>query len=126
MVKDLESDEPTLFTTLEEAEKSKALISGSPYILDKLEQLRQKIEDDINTILGVQNVGIAEKKEHLLTGEVDANNQAIDEADDEYLTIMQEFFTRIKNVFGYEVKVSLAHEKEEQENYNESEEDENE
>lgn len=120
LAKDFESDDPTLFTTLEEAEKGKGFSSGSPYISDKLEQMRQKVEDDIMTFLGKKNVGIAEKKEHLIVGEVEANNQIIEEADDEFLDLIQEFFGRVKDVFGYDVSVSLNHD--DKSWYNENEE----
>ena len=121
LIEGLESDDPVLFTTLEESEKGKALLSGSPYVLDKLEQLRQKLEDDINTILGVNNVGIAEKKEHLIVDEVNANNQAVEESSDEYLEMLKDFFDRVDKVFGYKVNVQLAHEIENNEemSYNE-------
>ena len=110
----LENDDPILFTTLEESEKAKALVSGVPYTIDKLEQMRQKIEDDILTILGCQNVGIAEKKEHLLVDEVNANNQNISESSDDFLDMVSEFFDRVDKVLGYKVTVSLKHEEEEQ------------
>ena len=110
LVSDLESDEPTLMTTLLDSELGKGFVSGAPYILDKLEMQRQKIEDDINTILSVNNVGIAEKKEHLLNGEIDANNQSIKESGDDYLDMIQEFFDRVEEHLGYKVNVKLKHE----------------
>jgi len=110
LVSDLESDDPTLLTTLLDSELGKGFVSGAPYILDKLEMQRQKIEDDINTILSVNNVGIAEKKEHLLNGEIDANNQSIKESGDDYLDMIQEFFDRVGEHLGYKVNVKLKHE----------------
>ena len=107
MIENIENDEAVLLTTLEEPEKAKALVSGAPYVLDKLEQLRQKLEDDIDTILGCNNVGIAEKKEHLTVGEVNANNQSIQESNDQYLEMIQEGFARELLVLGHEVDVEL-------------------
>ena len=107
MIENIENDEAVLLTTLEEPQKAKALVSGAPYVLDKLEQLRQKLEDDIDTILGCNNVGIAEKKEHLTVGEVNANNQSIQESNDQYLEMIQEGFARELLVLGHEVDVEL-------------------
>ena len=126
----LENDDPILFTTMEEVEKSQnALSSGAPYVLDKLEQLRQKLENDILTILGVNNVGVAEKKEHLVVDEINANNQDIQENGDDFLTLVQEGFERGNKVFGTSINVSLAHEvwynKYEEENPQEEGDDEN-
>lgn len=115
LVDGIESDDPILLTTLEEVEKAKALNSGATYIIDKLEMQRQKIEDDINTILGLSNVGIMEKKEHLLTGEIEANNESIDNSNDDFLACIKEFFERVKTAFGYNISVKLAHQKEEKE-----------
>lgn len=116
LMEGIENDEPIIFTTLEESEKAKALVSGVPYTIDKLEQMRQKVEDDINTILGCSNVGIAEKKEHLIVDEVQANDQAIQSSNDDFLDMVQEFFDRIEKVFGYKVTISLKHDAQEMEN----------
>ena len=75
----LENDEPYMFMPLNESDKVKGFTSGAPYIIDKLEQDRQKIENDILTMLGVNNVGIGEKKEHLIVDEVNANNEDIEQ-----------------------------------------------
>lgn len=126
LAKDLESDEPSLFTTLEDSQLAKGLLSGAPYILDKLEIQRQKIEDDILTLLGCNNVGIAEKKEHLLNGEIDANNQSVQESGDEFLDMIQEGFERGTNVFGFQVEVvdnspALTYSPDQEENENDNE-----
>lgn len=110
LARDLDGDEPTLFTTLSDAELGKGLGSNAPYILDKLEQQRQKVENDILTILSTNNVGIAEKKEHLIVDEVNANNQEIQDSGNDFVNMVQEGFDRVKQCFGKEVKVSLIHE----------------
>ena len=131
LIQGLDNDEPILFTTMEEVEKSQnALTSGAPYVLDKLEQLRQKLENDILSILGVNNVGVAEKKEHLVVDEINANNQDIQENSDDYLTMMKEFFDRVEKVLGYKVNVSMEHEQQimynkDEEDFEESEDEEN-
>lgn len=110
LVQGLTNDDPVMFTTLEDVDKSNALINGAPYVLDKLEQLRQKLEDDIMTVLGGNNVGIAEKKEHLIVDEVNANNQEIQDSNDDFESIMNENFERVSSVLGYKASCSLAHE----------------
>lgn len=110
LVQGLENDDPILFTSLEENEKSNALINGSPYVLDKLEQMRQKLDNDILTFLGKNNVGIAEKKEHLIVDEVNANNQEIESNGNDFEVILNEGFERCGKVFGQQIKCELAHE----------------
>lgn len=101
----LENDEPYLFNAFEEVDKIKNLSSSAPYIVDKLEQDRQKIENDILTMLGVNNVGIGEKKEHLIVDEVNANNQDVKEMSVSYLNEIEDFFDRVYKVLGYKVSV---------------------
>ena len=96
----MDDDEPYLFATFEEVDKVKGIASGAPYITDKLEQERQKVENDILTILGYNNVGISEKKEHLTVNEVDANNEDIEASSESYTMNIQNGFDRIAKAFG--------------------------
>ena len=101
----LENDEPYMFVPLEEVDKAKSLTSGAPYILDKLEQDRQKIENDILTMLGVNNVGIGEKKEHLIVDEVNANNEDIEQQSYSFKNEIEDFFDRVNKVLGFKVRI---------------------
>lgn len=101
----LENDEPYLFVPFNDVDKVKGITSGAPYVVDKLEQDRQKIENDILTMLGVNNVGISEKKEHLIVDEVNANNEDIEQQSISFRTEIEDFFDRVYKVFGYKVDV---------------------
>ena len=101
----MENDEPFMFTPLQEPDKAKGLQSGAPYITDKLEQERQKVENDILTMLGCNNVGIAEKKEHLVVDEINANNQDIEEQSDSYTAEIEDGWDRANEVLGVNVQV---------------------
>lgn len=113
LIEGLQSDEPFLFTTLEEPEKAKSLISGAPYILDKLQNMVQVLVNEILTFLGCNNIGIPEKKEHLLNEEVNANNQDIQENSDQFLEMAKYFFDRVDKVFGKKVTPKAPHEAQE-------------
>lgn len=101
----MEEDDPYLFAPFNAPDKVKGITSGAPYIVDKLEQDRQKIENDILTILGVNNVGIGEKKEHLIVDEVNANNQDIEEQDNAFESQISDDFKRINKIFNKSIKV---------------------
>lgn len=120
LIDDLNSDDPILITMLNDLKNTKALTSGAPYIIDKLEAQRQKIEDDIKTMVGMSNVGIAQKKEHFTDDEVQSNNAEIQESNDDFLDEMKGFFDRCNKTFNVSTGVELAHE--EVLNYNEDEE----
>ena len=105
MQEQIENDEPYLFAPFNDIDKVKGITSGAPYIVDKFEQDRQKIENDILTMLGVNNVGIGEKKEHLIVDEVNANNEDIEQQSISFKSEIEDFFDRIEKVFGYKIEV---------------------
>ena len=123
----MENDEPYLFAPFNDVDKVKGITSGAPYVVDKFEQDRQKIENDILTMLGVNNVGIGEKKEHLIVDEVNANNEDIEQQSISFKSEIEDFFDRIYKVFGYKVKVYDMNEmfKEDEDEVDEKEEDNN-
>lgn len=101
----MENDEPYMFVLLEEVDKAKSLNSGAPYIVDKFEQDRQKCENDILTMLGVNNVGVGEKKEHLVVDEINANNEDIETNDEAFKNEIEDGWDRVYKVLGYKVEV---------------------
>lgn len=101
----LDGDEPYMFSEFSEPTMAKGFTSGAPYIVDKLEADRQKVENDILTILGCNNVGVGEKKEHLVVDEVNANNQDIREQSESYTFNIKDFFDRVYKAFNYKVNV---------------------
>ena len=107
----LEEDNPYIVAGFDDLKNSKAIVSGAPYTLDKLYQLKQAIENEILTILGVNNIGMLEKKEHAIVDEVNANNQEIKESGDQFDDMLKEFFDRIKQVLNKDIY--LEEEKEE-------------
>lgn len=101
----LEDDNPYLFVPFKDVDKVKGIISNAPYIVDKFEQDRQKVEDDILTMLGVNNVGVGEKKEHLIVDEVNANNEDVEQQSYSFKSEVEDFFDRVNATFGYNVRV---------------------
>jgi len=60
------------------------------YIIDKLLPAREVYENKIKTLLGVDNMNV-EKKERLVSGEVEANNEEIDGYYDSHTESIKEF-----------------------------------
>lgn len=101
----LEDDEPYLFVPLNQPDKLKGVNNGAPYITDKVEQDRQRVFDEILTILGVQNIGVGEKKEHYVVDEVNANNQNVDLQAKAFETQLEEDFARVNEIFNKSIQV---------------------
>ena len=99
----LDSDEPQLFTDSDSADKFKALVSGAPYIIDKLYQYVGCLLNELREFLGFGNVGVAEKKEHLINEEVKANNAIIEANKECLLDPMKEFFERVGDVLNINI-----------------------
>ena len=103
----LDSDEPYLFLEMEDINQFKAIVSGANYNCDKLYNLKQCYENEIKEYLGINNLGVNEKKEHLIGDEININQEIVESHGECFLDCLKEFCERIKEVLGYEVTVEL-------------------
>lgn len=103
----LRSDDPELFVSGDEGELIKALVSGAPFILDKLYNYLNALVNEVKEYLGLNSLGINEKKEHLITSEVEVNDEIVERSGECFLDCIEEFFGRVKDVFGIEVPVEV-------------------
>lgn len=111
----LESDDPALFVDLDDADKAKALLSGSPYIIDKLYDYIKAKENDIRELMGLYNLGFAEKKEHLLNGEIESNDEVTTASSGTYSHPIQDFTERVTKILGVPISAELRVEKQAEE-----------
>lgn len=107
LLQQYDEDNPFLFIGLNDLQLAKAFVSGATYNLDKLQQLAQAVDNDILTLIGINNIGSLEKKEHFTVNEVDANNQMIQTSSDEFEECLNEFFSQIKKVFNKDAYIRL-------------------
>lgn len=107
ILKDLYSDNPYIVATFEQLKEVKSLVSSAPFVSDKFENMIQKNLDEIYTFLGFNNVGVLEKKEHLLDNEIEANNNVIATNNDNFLDMIEEGLERVNKVFNTTLKVEL-------------------
>lgn len=96
-----------LYISSEDADKIKVLNSGASYIADKLYAYIQAQETALREFLGFHNTGVMEKKEHLITSEVDSNNSVTNQSTDSFLECMKEFASKITDVLGVAVSVDV-------------------
>lgn len=74
------------------------------YIIDKLYQYKQALENELLTFLGINNIAF-EKKERLITDEAQSNDQVINDSSDCFLDSLKAFCDEIKDVLGYDISV---------------------
>lgn len=103
----LDDDEPYLFMEVEDINQFKAIVSGANYNCDKLYNLKQCYENEIKEYLGINNLGINEKKEHLIGDEINVNQEIVESHGECFLDCLKEFCERIKNVLGYDISVEV-------------------
>lgn len=70
-----------------------------PFVIDKLEEHKRMIRSDCLTALGINNVNVI-KKERLVSGEANANNEDIFLSKCSRTREREEFCTRYKEMFG--------------------------
>ena len=81
LMEKIEAGEKKLFLDANDVQAIKNVLesgSNTSYIIDKLYQYKQNLENELSTFLGINNNPI-EKAERLVTGEVNSNNQLIAE-----------------------------------------------
>ena len=68
---------------------------------------KEKLENEVLTFLGVNNTGDTEKKEHLITDEVNANNFEIEQYADCVYDCLTEFCDRVKAVLDFDLRIEV-------------------
>ena len=121
----IENDEPYCYVPLNEVDKAKSLTSGAPYIVDKIQADIDGRVNEVLTMLGVNNIGVGEKKEHLIVDEVNANNEDIEQQSYSFTSEIEDGFKRIEKVLGYKCPIIDMNEyfKETEDEVDEKEED---
>lgn len=86
----------------------KAVVTGAPYILDKLHEYKVGLENELKTYLGVDNQGAVEKREQLNLDETNANNEEINDNAQNFLDCLNEWCDSVREVLGKEMAVEAT------------------
>lgn len=128
LMEKIEAGEKKLFLDANDVQAIKNVLesgSNTSYIIDKLYQYKQNLENELSTFLGINNNPI-EKAERLITGEVNSNNQLISECGACFDDTIDIFCEEVSKVLNFPLTQEVEEFEEEQENpAPESEEEEN-
>ena len=125
MQQSLDNDDPYMFGSFNDPDRVKSIVSGAPYIVDKIQAQIDGRVNEVLTMLGVNNVGVDEKKEHLIVDEVNANNEDIEQQSISFKSEIEDGFERVDKVLNFKVHVVDMNEmfKEAEDEVDEKEED---
>ena len=77
----------------------KSINTEAPYVVDKLTEYKKEIWNEALTFLGINNI-LVDKKERLITGEANANNELINLNLQSYLAPRQQACKEFNELFG--------------------------
>lgn len=104
------------------AEKVKVLTSGTQFIIDKLYDYERALDDELRERLGSDNLGVKNKKEHLITAEIESNDELTQESGDVFFDEIQAWCERFTDTFEYKMHLEVKHKDDEDDPINEEEE----
>ena len=104
IIENILNDDIAVFANLTDINTLKVLPTPTPYILDKLSVQETNIENQILTILGVDNIGSIEKKERVNKDEANSNNELINDHSENFLQCLTKWSERINDVLGFYMK----------------------
>lgn len=101
---DILDDNVVLYLDADTVNDIDVLQTSSGYDIDKLKSLENDYENELRETLGLDNLGVHEKKEHLITSEIESNNEITEDSGSSILDTLEEFSEQVKEVFGYDLK----------------------
>ena len=109
IMEDIERGENKIFLDVADWNAIKNVLDSGAgsYIIDKLYQYKQNLENELLTFLGINNVPI-EKKERLITDEAQSNDQLINDSSDCFLDSLKSFCEEVKDILGYTIDVEAT------------------
>ena len=110
LMEEIERGEKKLFLDAQDVQSIKNVLesgSNTSYIIDKLYQYKQNLENELLTFLGINNLAL-EKKERLITDEANSNNQLINDCSECFLDTLKEFCENVSTILGYPISVEAT------------------
>ena len=92
-------------TASSDINKLQALITQVPFLVDKLQAYIVSMENELLTILGIDNSGTQAKKAQMLVDEVNANNDVINDYGNSIIDELNKWLDRANLVLGRNITI---------------------
>ena len=120
LMEKIERGEKKLFLDANDVQAIKNVLDSgnASYIIDKLYQYKQNLENELLTFLGINNIAL-EKQERLIVDEANSNNQLIESCGECFLDTIKKFCKEVSEILDFPLSVEAkfspkAQEEEEQ------------
>ena len=86
----------------------KAVSTAAPYLIDKLREYEESLENELKTYLGIDNSGMQAKKVYQQMDEVNAANDEINDNARQFLDCLQEWCENVNKTLGHDIWVTAT------------------
>ena len=99
------NNELVIFSSQDDISNLQALILNAPYLIDKLKSYQVSLENELLTILGIDNSGVQAKKAQMLVDEVNANNDIINDFGAAIEDQLKQYLDRANKVLNRNISI---------------------
>ena len=99
------NNELVITTASSDISKLQALITQVHFLIDELQAYRVSMENELLTILGVDNSGVQAKKAQMLVDEVNANNDVINDYGNSIIDELTKWLDRANKVLNRNITI---------------------
>lgn len=103
------NNEVVVFANLEDLQKVQTLVTQTPYIIDKLNDYKRSLEQELMTFLGVDNNGSKSLEQtHVSVDAVNANNDVINDYGNAIESEINKWLADVNRVFGRNISIEAV------------------
>ena len=99
------NNELVVYSAVGDINKLQTLATTAPYLIDKLKSYQVSLENELLTVLGIDNSGVQAKKAQMLVDEVNANNDAINDFGNCIIDELKSWLERANKVLNRNISI---------------------